>query len=209
MAATPKLNTDYVLDRREAVPSVIGDHRRFLIVSGLAGTSKDVAHLTGDGAHIFTMAGTMGAAVPLGLGLALAQPSRHVLVVTGDGELLMNLGALATVAVRQPSNLSILCVDNGFYGETGYQLSHTGLGVDLEAIARGAGFKHTLCAQTDSDLVRAHDLLHRSEEKTRAPVFVHLKINAEPPPAVKRNLHPSECRIRFRNYLATPAVDSG
>ena len=71
----------------------------------------------------------------MGLGLALAQPKKHVLVVTGDGELLMNVGSLATVAVMEPANLAIVCVDNGHYGETGYQQSHTSFGVDLEKIA--------------------------------------------------------------------------
>jgi phosphonopyruvate decarboxylase len=203
MAATPQSSSPYTLDRSRAVPKVIGDHQQFMIVCGLAGTSKDVAHLTSDGVHTFTMAGAMGAAVCVGLGLALAQPSHQVLVVTGDGELLMNLGSLATVAVRSPANLSILCVDNGFYGETGYQQSHTSLGVDLEAIARGAGFAHTLCAENEADLQRAHDLLHRRQGKLTSPVFIQLKINAEYPPAYKRNLNPSECRIRFRNHILT------
>ena len=121
----------FVLDRREAVPALIGRHEDFLIVTGLAGTARDVAALTRDGAHIYTMAGAMGGAAMIGLGLALARRDRRVLVVTGDGELLMNVGALATIAVMNPPNLAIVCVDNGHYGETGYQQSHTSLGVDL------------------------------------------------------------------------------
>ncbi len=133
----------FILDRRDAVPALIGRHEDFLIVSGLAGTSRDVAALTGDGAHTYTMAGAMGGACMIGLGLALARPDRRVLVVTGDGELLMNVGALATIAVMNPANLAIVCVDNGHYGETGYQKSHTSLGVDLEKIAAGSGIKAT------------------------------------------------------------------
>src|SRR6202040_2977715 len=91
----------------------------------------------------YTMAGAMGGACMIGLGLALARPDRRVLVVTGDGELLMNVGALATIAVVNPANLAIVCVDNGHYGETGYQKSHTSLGVDLEKIAAGSGIKAT------------------------------------------------------------------
>jgi len=125
----------FVLDRREAVPALIGRHEDFLIVTGLAGTARDVAALTCDGAHTYTMAGAMGGACMIGLGLALARRDRRVLVVTGDGELLMNVGALATIAVMNPPNLAIVCVDNGHYGETGYQQSHTSLGVDLEKIA--------------------------------------------------------------------------
>ena len=123
---------DDALDRVDAVPALIGRHEDFLIVTGLAGTAKDVAALTDDGDHIYTLAGAMGAAAMMGFGLALAQTERRVLVVTGDGELLMNVGALATIAVVNPANLSIVCVDNGHYGETGYQNSHTSLGVDLE-----------------------------------------------------------------------------
>ena len=107
--------SDFILDRCHALPALIGRHDDFLIVSGLAGTSRDVAALTEDGAHTYTM----GGACMIGLGLALARPDKRVLVVTGDGELLMNVGALATIAVVNPPNLAIVCVDNGHYGETG------------------------------------------------------------------------------------------
>src|SRR5262249_7709329 len=129
----------FILDRREAVPALIGRPDDFLFVTGLAGTARDIAALTRDGANIYTMAGAMGGACMIGLGLALARSDKRVLVATGDGELLMNVGALATIAVMNPPNLSILCVDNGHYGETGYQKSHTSLGVDLERIAAGSG----------------------------------------------------------------------
>jgi thiamine pyrophosphate-dependent acetolactate synthase large subunit-like protein len=103
----------FVLDRREAVPALIGRHEDFLFVAGLAGTSRDIAALTHDAAHVYSMAGAMGGAAMMGLGLALARRDRRVMVLTGDGELLMNLGALATIAVLNPPNLSILVVDNG------------------------------------------------------------------------------------------------
>src|SRR5204862_5742440 len=95
----------FVLDRREAIPALIGRHQDFLIVTGLAGTARDIAALTQDGAHTYTMAGAMGGASMIGLGLALARPDKRVLVATGDGEILMNLGALATIAVLNPANL--------------------------------------------------------------------------------------------------------
>src|SRR5258708_2568269 len=143
---------DFILDRREAVPALLGRHEDFLIVTGLAGTAKDIAALTKDGAHTFTMAGAMGAACTMGLGLALARPDKRVLVITGDGELLMNVGALATISVMNPANLSIVCVDNGHYGETGYQKSHTSLGVDLEKIAIGAGIKMTRTISREAEI---------------------------------------------------------
>src|SRR5256714_6497557 len=142
----------FILDRRDALPKRIGRHEDFLFVTGLAGTARDIAALTHDGAHIYTMAGAMGGACMIGLGLALARPDKRVLVVTGDGELLMNLGALATIAVVDPANLAILCVDNGHYGETGWQKSHTSLSVDLEKVAIGCGIKHACKVASKADL---------------------------------------------------------
>src|SRR6516164_2733632 len=118
-----------VLERAEAVPALIGRHEDFLIIAGLGGTASAVGAVAGDAAHVYSLAGAMGAAAMMGLGLALARPDKRVLVVTGDGELLMNVGALATIAVVDPANLAILCVDNGHYGETGWQKSHTSLSV--------------------------------------------------------------------------------
>src|SRR5260221_7530604 len=163
----------FILDRREAVPALIGRHDDFLFVCGLAGTSRDIAALTEDGAHIYTMAGAMGAACMTGLGLALARRDKHVLVVTGDGELLMNLGALATIAVLNPPNLSIVCVDNGHYGETGYQKSHTSLGTDLEKIAAGAGIKRTLTVAQQADIAAGARLLREGNSTAFVLLRVH------------------------------------
>ena len=104
---------DGVLERRHAVSSLIGDPSDTLFISGLAGSKDDVLSVVGaDSTAAFTLSGAMGAAVAMGLGLALAQPDRKVVVVTGDGELLMNVGTLASVGVLNPPNLSIICVDN-------------------------------------------------------------------------------------------------
>ena len=188
---------DYVLDRVEAVPAIIGNHEDFLIVTGLAGTAKDVAALTGDGDHIYTMAGAMGAATMTGFGLALAQPSRRILVVTGDGELLMNIGSLATVSVVNPPNLSILCVDNGHFGETGYQKSHTSLGVDLEKIAQGSGVKATRTVSKEGQIADAARLLREGN----GTAFVVLRVKPTDPPPFRRLMDPAACRTRFRRAL--------
>ncbi len=185
------------LDRRQAVPALIGRHEDFLLVAGLAGTARDVAALTGDGDHIFTMAGAMGAATMTGLGLALAQPERRVLVVTGDGELLMNVGALATISVLNPPNLAILCVDNGHYGETGYQPSHTSMVTNLEAMASGAGIGATRTVQHHEQIAAAHDLIREGNGTS----FVLLKVSVEEPPAYKRLMDPAAARNRFRRAL--------
>ena len=187
----------FVLDRREAVPALIGRHEDFLIVTGLAGTARDVAALTNDGAHTYTMAGAMGGACMIGLGLALARRDRRVLVVTGDGELLMNVGALATIAVMNPPNLAIVCVDNGHYGETGYQQSHTSLGVDLEKIAAGAGIKLTRTIEAAEDLAAGARLIREAN----ATAFVLLRVKPTEPPSFRRVMDPAFCRDRFRAAL--------
>src|SRR3954451_20663279 len=176
----------FVLDRREAVPKLIGRHEDFLFVTGLAGNARDIAALTRDGAHIYTMAGAMGDACMIELGLALARPDKRVLVATGDGELLMNIGALATIAVLNPANLAILIVDNGHYGETGYQKSHTSLGIDLEKIAAGAGIERTRTISTDAKLTDGARLLREGN----GTAFVVLKVKPDDPPPFKRNLDP-------------------
>lgn len=187
----------FVLDRRVAVPALIGRHEDFLIIAGLAGTARDVGALTGDGDHAYTMAGAMGGACSIGLGLALARPDRRVLVVTGDGELLMNIGALATIAVIDPPNLSIVCVDNGHYGETGYQKSHTSLGVDLERMASGAGLKRTRTIASDAEIADGARLIREGN----GTAFVVLRVKPTEPPSFKRNMDPAACRERFRRAL--------
>src|SRR4051812_18789218 len=129
----------YALERSVAVPALIGRHEDFLIIAGLGGTACDVAAVTGDSANVYSLGGAMGAACMMGLGLALARADKRVLVVTGDGELLMNLGALATIAGMNPPNLAILCIDNGHYGETGWQKSHNNPRLDPGENAPRAG----------------------------------------------------------------------
>ena len=124
--------------RRAAVAQLLAGRQDLLVVSGLGAPSYDVA-AAGDHARNFYLWGAMGGACMVGLGLALAQPALPVLVVTGDGEMLMGLGGLATVALRNPGNLTIAVLDNGLYGETGGQASHTSGPTHLPAVARGCG----------------------------------------------------------------------
>lgn len=186
------------LDRKDAIPALIPNPKDYLFVAGLAGTARDVAKLTNDGANAYTMAGAMGAAVSMGLGLALARPDKRVLVLTGDGELLMNVGALATVAVLNPPNLGIICVDNGYYGETGYQKSHTSLGVDLEKMAAGAGFKVTKTIDKQADLASGARLI----KETNGSFFMLLRVKPGDPPPFKRDLNGAHGRVRFMMGLA-------
>jgi phosphonopyruvate decarboxylase len=190
--------SDFVLDRKEVIPRLIQNADEYLIVTGLAGTARDVASLCGaEGANYYTMAGAMGGAVAMGLGLALAQPDKRVLVVTGDGELLMNVGALATVAVMNPPNLGIICVDNGHYGETGNQVSHTGHTTDLGVMASGAGIKQVRTVADESQIDDAAAMVKGGN----ATFFVHLKVNDGPPPVIKRSLDANYTKTVFRKAL--------
>jgi len=185
------------LDRNHAVPALVGDPADFLMIAGLAGTAYELAAITNDGDNLYALGGAMGAALSMGLGLALAQPKRRVLVATGDGELLMNVSALATVGAMQPANLSILCVDNGHYGETGFQRSHTSLGVDLERMAIGAGIGSTMTVTHEDQLAAGARMLRESN----GPSFVLVKVSTADPPKDKLSLDGAACRVRFRQAL--------
>ncbi len=193
MAALP----DPVLDRRQAVPALIERPQDFLVVAGLAGAAQELCAMTADAPNVFGLGGAMGAAPMMGLGLALAQPRRRVLVVTGDGELLMNLGALATIALANPPNLRIICVDNGHYGETGNQDSHTGLGVALDKIAEGAGFPVVHTINTEAEMAEGRRLLGEGS----GLAFILLRVTEGPPLKDRRNLFPHVARDRFRAAL--------
>ncbi len=182
------------LDRRDVLSQLFPSPQDYLFVSGLAGSARDAAGLTDDGANLFTMAGTMGAAVPMGLGLALSAPKVQVAVITGDGEMLMNVGVLATVATMAPGNLSIICIDNGCHGETGGQPGHTATRTDLALMGKGAGLASTMTAVTPEDLAEGAKFLIEAA----APRLLVVRVTDGPPTAYVRNLDPAECRLRFR-----------
>jgi phosphonopyruvate decarboxylase len=131
------------LDRRQFVAELMAGIPEALVVTGLGSPTYDV-FAAGARPENFHLWGAMGGAVPLALGLALARPERSVVVVTGDGEQLMGIGSLGTVGAVAPPNLTVVVLDNGSYGETGMQPSHTSLGTDLVAVAQGFGIAGTL-----------------------------------------------------------------
>lgn len=186
------------LDRRELLSRLFPTPDDYLMVSGLAGSARDAAALTTDGDNLFTMAGTMGAAVSMGLGVALSAPNSRVAVITGDGELLMNVGALATVASMAPANLSIVCIDNGRHGETGGQPSHTAHATDLAMIAEGAGLPSTMTITTTGQVAAGAKFLIEAP----GPRFLLARVTDGPPAAYKRDMDSAACRLRFRDaYL--------
>jgi phosphonopyruvate decarboxylase len=170
--------TDTLIDRRSFVAELMaGVPEETLVVTGLGSPSYDV-FAAGARPTTFYLWGAMGAAVPVGLGLALAQPDRPVLVVTGDGEQLMGIGALGTVAVQAPANLTIVVLDNGHFGETGMQQSHSGLGSDLVAVARGFGIANAerIVDQSDAGKVAVEVGSHNG------PCFRQVMIDVTEPP---------------------------
>lgn len=186
------------LERRSAVKTLLGDTDGVLFVTGLAGAKGDVLEATGvDYPTVFPMGGAMGGAAAMGLGLALAQPDRRVVVVTGDGELLMNVGTLATIAILNPPNLAIVCVDNEHYGETGFQRSHTGLGVDLAMIAEGSGIQAVRTVREDGELAAAGALLREGNGTS----FVLVKVAPSDPPMPPRSRDAAYNKNIFRQAL--------
>ncbi|CAO3430056.1 thiamine pyrophosphate-dependent enzyme [Azospirillum endophyticum] len=185
------------LDRREAVARLLSRREDALVVTGLGSPSYDV-HAQGDDDRNYYLWGAMGSAALVGLGLAQARPDRQVIVVTGDGEQLMGLGGLATIAVAAPGNLTVVVIDNGHFGETGMQVSHTGCGLDLASIATACGFAQ---ARTIKDLDGIDSIDLAPDRGAGGPELYVIKVKAENLP---RSLPPRDAvhvKNRFRAVL--------
>jgi len=192
-------HTKPTLDRRKAVADILRNRGDALVVAGLGATCWDTM-AAGDSPLNFYTWGAMGGAAMIGLGLALAQPKRRVLVITGDGDMLMGLGSLATIGVQQPGNLAIIVIDNERYGETGMQETHTRFGVDLGGVAKAAGF-------------RASDTIYSADQlktwiprfyKEAGPVFAAIKVTTERAPMVLPMRDGTAIKHRFREALLGP-----
>ena len=194
MVTSPSFGT---LDRRDAVKALLADRRDLLVVSGLGSPSYDV-FAAGEHPGNFYLWGAMGGAAMVGLGLALAQPKRPVVVITGDGEQLMGLGGLLTIAVSKPANLSIAVLDNGHYGETGMQLSHAGLGARLDIVAQGADFASV---SEIGDLNGIAEFRARMHDLTEGPRFARIRIAPGNPDRVLPPRDGSYVKNRFRQHL--------
>ena len=189
----------YRIDRRAFVAELIAAIPDALIVTGLGSPSYDV-FAAGERPGNFYLWGAMGGAVPTGLGLALAQPGKPVVVITGDGEMLMGIGTLGSAAVQAPPNLTIVVLDNGHFGETGMQPSHSKLGADLSAVAKGCGVPTVLQVRDQADAGMLAERVNARESLTFAQVFIDL---SEPP----RALPPRDgvaVKNKFREALGFP-----
>jgi thiamine pyrophosphate-dependent acetolactate synthase large subunit-like protein len=184
------------VDRREFVARLLLAVPAALVVTGLGSPAYDV-FAAGDRDGNFYLWGAMGGAASLGLGLALAQPARPVVVITGDGEQLMGIGSLATIGAKQPPNLSIVVLDNGHFGETGMQRSHASLGTDLAAVAQAVGIAHTL--RIDK-LEQAAEVAACIDAR-KGPALAHVLISASQPPRALPPRDGSFVKNRFRAHL--------
>ena len=146
-----------------------------IIVAGIGNANFDL-FAAGHRPENFYMLGSMSLAVPIALGVALAQPSRRVFAVEGDGSMLMNLGALATVAMVAPQNLTVIVWDNGTYQITGGQAAATAEATDLVAVARGAGIAASAWARDEAEFER----LVADALAGRGPRFIGALVNQEP-----------------------------
>jgi thiamine pyrophosphate-dependent acetolactate synthase large subunit-like protein len=163
-----------LLDRRRVVAALLANREGALVVGGLGASTNDMA-ASGDHDRNFYLWGAMGGAVMIGLGLALAQPKLPVVVITGDGEMLMGMGSLATVGLQKPTNLSIVVLDNERYGETGGQTSHTAMAVDLVGVASACGIVDTRAIST---MAEVEAFARQLQDLAAGPRFANVKIDA-------------------------------
>jgi thiamine pyrophosphate-dependent acetolactate synthase large subunit-like protein len=191
------------LHRREVVNALLHDRGELLVVAGLGSPAWDIT-AAGDHDLSFPLWGAMGGAAMMGLGLALAQPQRKVLVITGDGEMLMGLGSLAAIAVQKPRNLAIVVLDNERYAETGMQQTHTAHGVDLAGMAKAAGFARAIQVRKNSEVATLRKLVYARGKA--GPLFAQVKIDPEKLPLVLPPRDGVHLKNRFRIALLGAAA---
>ncbi len=163
-----------LLERRSVVSLLLAQRNDAIVVGGLGASTYDIA-ATGDHDRNFYLWGAMGGAVMIGLGMALAQPKLPVVVITGDGEMLMGMGSLATVGLQKPANLTIVVLDNEVYGETGGQASHTASTVDLVGVARSCGISDARAIATMADIGTFASAM---QDVSSGPRFASIKIDS-------------------------------
>jgi thiamine pyrophosphate-dependent acetolactate synthase large subunit-like protein len=182
--------------RRAFVSRLLAATPEALVIAGLGSAAYDV-FAAGDRERNFYLWGAMGGATSIGLGLALAQPQQSVVVITGDGEQLMGIGSLGTIGVKQPKNLTIVVLDNGHFGETGMQRSHSSLGTDLVAVAKGFGIED---AFSTGSLAASDDIARRISARS-GTLFVQVLIEADEPPRALPPRDGAYVKNRFRAAL--------
>jgi thiamine pyrophosphate-dependent acetolactate synthase large subunit-like protein len=190
-----------MMDRRPFVAGLLADRGDMLVLTGIGSSTYDVA-ACGDHPLNFYLWSAMGTTAMVGLGLALARPDRRVAVITGDGDVLMGLGSLATIGVKQPANLSVVCVDNCHYSATGMQPSHTAAGIDLAGTAESCKFRRVERVTGMNNVAALRDLLHTGQ----GPIFIHARVQADD----QKRIIPSRDGIAIsRRFMQASGVKQG
>jgi thiamine pyrophosphate-dependent acetolactate synthase large subunit-like protein len=199
MADTIETGETGKLRRRSVVQALLRDRGGMLVIGGLGAPAWDIT-AAGDVPENLPLWGGMGGAAMMGLGLALAQPERRVLVITGDGEMLMGVGSLASIAVQRPKNLSIVVLDNEHYGETGMQETHTKHGVDLAGMAKAAGIPDTRLIRAAAEVQALREAIHAG----KGPLFAQIKVDERTEPLVLPPREASILQARMREAILGP-----
>jgi thiamine pyrophosphate-dependent acetolactate synthase large subunit-like protein len=189
------------LHRRTVMAQLLEDRGDLLVLTGLGASAWDLASVS-DSPLDFPLWGAMGGAAMFGLGLALAQPERRVVVFTGDGEMLMALGSLSTIAVARPQNLSLVVLDNELYGETGAQATHTASGVDLAGVALACGFPKAVTLTEAAHIAGLRSDLHAHQ----GPLLAVVKVGHGPDPMTLPPRDGTFLKNRMRAALLGPAA---
>jgi thiamine pyrophosphate-dependent acetolactate synthase large subunit-like protein len=182
--------------RRAFVAELLGQRGTALIVTGLGSPTWD-CFASGDHAEYLYSWGGMGLAVPTALGVALAQPQRRVVAITGDGEMMMGLGSLAVVGDQAPENLAILVLDNEAFGETGRQRGLTAGRTDIVAVAEGFGIAKTMTVTEQGKVGELAELLFQAP----GPVLAVAKIAISEDPGALPEKDGATIAQRFRGAL--------
>lgn len=184
------------IERRQFVADLLALCPKALVITGLGSSTYDV-FAAGDSDRYFYLWGAMGGASAMALGLALAQPDRPVLAITGDGEQLMGLGSLATAGAQQPPNLTLVVLDNGHFGETGMQRSHSSLGTRLAQVAKACGIERSYEIHNSDGVA---DLAARVNARTGL-TFAQVHVQAEEQPRALPTRDGVYVKNRFRQAL--------
>ena len=168
-----------MMDRRAFVAGLLAERGELMVITGIGSATYDVA-ACGDHPLNFYLWSAMGTTAMVGLGLALARPVQRIAVITGDGDMLMGLGSLATIGVKQPKNLALVVIDNRHYSATGMQASHTAAGIDLAAAARACRFARVEQVAEVASAAAMRTLIHSGQ----GPLFIHAQVAADDQPRI-------------------------
>ncbi len=189
-------NRHKIMNRADLTRRLVAKlHRDEAVVAGIGWTNFEL-WAAGHRPQNFYMLGSMGLALPIAHGVAIAQPQRKVFGLEGDGSLLMQVGALGTVAARRPDNLTMIVWDNGAYQITGGQPTTTATVVDLVGLARASGLERSFWADDETHF----ETLVDTALSRPGPMFIAVRIDASKPAATTRR-DPAQIRERFMNGL--------